>query len=266
MRRGPYLEVTMLFMVLALAVMQNPTTPTAQTLRYRVEAKTTLDQDLTSIGRGKISGGSNAVAFVTVALTDSADGQVARITVDSMKLEATGAMAAQMPAAAAAAAADSARGAWVHAYTVRNTLRGVPQPSVQNPALAPIMQIVGVMFPGIRSGIKAGDSWADTTKVDGDIQSGHQVGAIIAVWQSGALEDGAFVLNGTSSSNVRTTGQAGQVVTVVGSSTERLVIGIGGPAKSGYVESSVNSSIVQRPGDTPIPQHSTAVLRLTRLP
>jgi len=214
MRRGPYLEVTMVFMMLALAVTQNPITPSGQTLRYRVEARTTLEQDLTSKGRGKISGGSNAIAFVTVALTDSADGQVARITVDSMTLEATGAMAAQMPPAVATAAADSARGAWVHAYTVRNMLRGVPQPSVQNPALAPIMQIVGVMFPGLRPGIKSGDSWADTTKVDGDIQSGRQVGSIISTWKSGPLEDGAFVLNGTSTSNVTTSGQGGQVVTV----------------------------------------------------
>ena len=184
----------MLIAILAFTGMQGfGTTQTTQSTlsapaRYKVESKTTLDQDLTTLGRGKVTGSMTTIAYITVTTVDSADGQVARVAVDSMTLEPTGAMAKQITPVAAAAAADSARGLWVHAYNVRGTLRGVPQPSAQNPALSSIMQAVGVMFPGIRSGIKVGDKWADTTKIDNDVQSGHQTGNIISSWAVSGVE------------------------------------------------------------------------------
>jgi len=256
----------MLIALLAVMAAQNPMAAPTPTLRYRVEARTTLDQDLTSLGKGKVTGSLTTTAIISVTLTDSADGQVARITVDSMKLEPTGAMAAQLTPAAAAIAADSARGAWLHAYSVRGTLRGVPQPSIQNPALAPIMQAISVMFPGIRSGIKVGDSWADTTRIDGDVQGGHQLGNIIASWSVAGVVDGGLVLGGTSVTKVTTSGQNGQSLTVTGTSREQLSMAVRGPSRSASIESVRDVSTVQQPGAAPIPSRTVASLKLTQLP
>ena len=256
----------MLIAMLALAAAQVPVTLPSPPLRYRIESKTTLDQDLTSIARGKVTGGMATTAFISVTMTDSAEGQVARVMVDSLKMEPTGAMALQLTPNAAAAAADSARGAWVHAYSVRGTLRGVPQPSSPNPALASVLQAVGVMFPGIRSGIKVGDNWADTTKIDGDVQGNHQLGNIIATWTVTGTENGGLILDGTAITKVTTTGQNGQTLTVAGSSREHLAMAARGPSRNASIESSRDATTVRHPGATPIPEKTTAVLRLTQLP
>lgn len=256
----------MLIALLAIMTTQNPMAAPGPTQRYRVEAKTTHDQDLTSLGRGKVSGSLTTTAIIAVTITDSAEGQVVRVTVDSMILEPAGAMAIQLTAAAARAAADSARGAWLHAYSVRGTLRGVPQPSIQNPALAPIMQAVSVMFPGIRSGIKVGDSWADTTKIDGDVQGGHQTGSIIATWRVTGMENGGLILGGTATTAVTTNGQNGQTLTVTGSSREQLSMATRGPSRSASIESVREAATVTRPGATPILSRTVASLKLTQLP
>lgn len=256
----------MLITILAAVAMQGPVTLSAAPLHYRVEAKTTLDQDLTSLGRGKQTGSLTTTAMITVTMIDSADGQVVRATVDSMKLVTTGAMAAQLPAAQAAAAADSARGAWIHGYNVRGTLRGVPQPSIQNPALAPIMQAVSVLFPGLRSGIKMGDHWSDTTRIDNDVQGGHQLGNIIATWTVTGVENGGLVLDGTSVTKVTTNGQSGQTLSVDGGSREHLVMAPRGPSRSASIESMSDVSSVQQAGGKPIPQRTTGLLKLTMIP
>ncbi|MES1259651.1 MAG: hypothetical protein ABUL71_03580, partial [Gemmatimonadota bacterium] len=261
-----YLEVAMILTILAFAAMQGPVTLPSPPVRYRIEAKTTADQDLTSIGRGKVTGSLTSIAFVSVTTTDSAEGQVARVVVDSMTLEPVGAMTAQLSAANAKAAADSARGLWVHAYTVKGTIRGTPQPSSPNPALAAVMQAVGVLFPGIRTNIKLGDAWADTTKIDSDVQGGHQTGRIVATWKVVGNDDGAFVLDGTSTSTVTTNGQAGQVLTRQGTSRERLTLAPRGPARNASIETTTDASMVSQPGAAAIPAKNTAVLKVTQLP
>jgi hypothetical protein len=255
----------MLIAILTLAQIQS-TTPTAPT-RYKVESKTVLDQDLTTLGRGKVTGSMTTTAYISVTTADSADGQVSRIVVDSMTLEPTGAMAKQITPVAAAAAADSARGLWVHAFSVRGTLRGVPQPSAPNPALASVMQATGVLFPGIRSGIKVGDKWADTTKIDGDVASGHQLGSIIASWTVTGIEEGGMVLDGTAVTAVVTTNtQTGGTLTVNGSSREHLAMAARGPSRNASIESVRDANTVQRPGAAPIPEKTVALLKLTRIP
>jgi len=256
----------MMLTLLTFAALQGPVTLPTPPLHYRVDSKTTTEQDLTSINRGKVAGSLSTTAFISVTMTDSADGQVARITVDSMKMEPTGATALQLKPADANAAADSARGMSVHAYSVRGTIRGSPRPSGSNAALAPVMQAVGVLFPGLRSGLKVGDSWSDTTKVDNDVQGGHQRGAIIATWKVTGTENGGFVLDGTAATNMVTNGQAGESLTVNGASTEHLVMATHGPTRSASIESSVNASTVRQQGATPIPTKTVGLLRLTPIP
>lgn len=259
----------MLAMVLALAVIQGPVTPAAP-LHYRIEAKTTSEQDLTSMGRGKLTGGLATTAFVSVTLTDSAEGQIVRVTVDSMKLEPTGQMTTALPLAAAGPVADSARGSFVRSYAVRGALRGAPQASNASPALATIVQAMNVFFPGLRSAMKVGDSWADTTNVDTPVQgngvTGRQTGRIVATWKVTGMEDGAFVLDGTALTTMVSNASNGSVVKVTGRSQEHMIMPGRGPARSATIESSNDITQTTSQQATPIPARSSGSLRLIHLP
>ncbi len=256
----------MLAMVLALAVTQGPVTPAAP-MRYRIEAKTASEQDLTSLGRGKLSGSITTTAFVAVTLVDSAAGQIARVAVDSIRLEPTGEMTKSLPVSAAGPVADSARGTYVRAFTAHGAVRSSPQASSPSPALAPVIQAINVLFPGLRSGLKVGDSWADTTNVDTDAQSGHQSGRIIATWKVAGIDiSGGFVLDGTATTVMTTTAKGGSIIHQNGTSQEHLVMATRGPTRSATIESTNDISQTAPDHPTPIPAKSVGTLRLTRLP
>lgn len=253
-------------LVAMLAMLQGAATPPTP-LHYRIESRTTSDQDLTSIGRGKVSGGLATTAWVAVTLSDSADGQIARIAVDSLKLAPAGAMAAQLSQAAANVAADSARGAWVQVFSVRGLIRGTPRPSSQNPALGAIMQAVGVLFPGLRTNVKVGDKWADTTKVDTDVQGGHEAGNIIASWSVVREENAGLVLDGAVVTKMTTTSQNGQVVNVLINSHQHMVMGTrGSPTRDATIESASDVTMTSPQSTTPIPAKNSGSLTLTLLP
>jgi hypothetical protein len=253
-------------LVAMLAMLQGTVTPAAP-LHYRIESRTTSDQDLTSIGRGKVSGGLATTAWVAVTMSDSADGQIARITVDSLTLAPAGAMAAQLSQAAATLAADSARGAWVQVYSVHGLIRGTPRPSSQNPALGAIMQAVGVFFPGLRTNVKVGDKWADTTKIDTDVQSGHEVGNIIANWSVVREENAGLVLDGAVITKMLTTNQDGRKVNVSITSRQHMVMGSrGAPTRDATIESASDVTMTSPQSAAPIPARNSGSLTLTLLP
>lgn len=255
----------MLIAMLALATMQGPVSPAP--LHYRIESSTSSAQDLTSMGRGKVSGGLSTVGYVTVTMSDSGDGVIARITVDSMHLTPVGAMTAQITPTTAALAADSARGEWVDVYSVHGMIRGTPRPSSQNPALSAVMQAVGVLYPGLRSNVKVGDAWADTTHVDSDVQGGHQKGDIVAAWKVSGLDGGNLVLDGTATTRMTTNSTNGQVVKVSLNSTEHLVEGArGAPTRMATIESTSNVTMTTPQSSTPIPATNSGSLKITLLP
>jgi hypothetical protein len=255
----------MLAIVLALAVTQGPVAPAAP-LRYRLETTTSSEQDLTSVGKGKVNGSLTTTAIISVTLTDSALGQIARLTVDSITLRPTGEMAKQLPPAVAIAAADSARGAFVRAYTVHGIVRAAPQGSSASPALGSLFQAIPVLFPGLRSNLKLGDSWADTNVVNADTQNGHQAGRIIATWKVDSMVNGGFVLGGTSTTDVTTIASNGQKLHVNGSSRERLAMSSRWPARSATIESTNDVTLTSPQSPTPIPGRNVATLKLTPLP
>jgi hypothetical protein len=260
-------EVEMLAIVMALATTQGPVKPPAP-LRYRLEASTVSDQDLTSIGQGKKTGSLTTIAIISVTLTDSAEGQIARVTVDSMTLAPSGEMTRSLPLNAAGSAADSVRGAYVRAYTVHGMMHGAPQGSNPSAALNPILQAMGDLFPGLRTEIKAGDSWADTTVINNDAANGagHQAGRIISTWKVASAANGGFVLEGTAITMMTTTAQNGLVLHISGTSHQHLVMPSRGPTRSAVVESTNEVSQTSREHPTPIPARTVGSLRLIPLP
>jgi hypothetical protein len=255
----------MVSILLAAALAQGPGTA-GPPQRYRLEVKTLQELDQTSTGGTKSTNGLTTLALITVGMTDSAGGQLARITVDSMVLSPVGAIVEDLKHRPGAA--QDARGAWVRVYIARGKIQGGVQLSDStNPALGAIVQSVAVLFPGIRRGAKVGDSWADTSHINNASGSRRATGEVVAEWKVVASEGDALVLDGTSTSRTKTEdGSTGQVMTVVGGSKERVVIPPSGLARRATIQTSNDMSMTAPRLAAPIPAKTTGSLTLTPLP
>lgn len=142
----------------ALVVATADRAPT--TIRYRIDQSLTQEIDATAAGGAKQSVSFSTSSFVTVTLSDSAGGKVMRIVVDSV----LGDSATPIPAAVL----DSARGAEFHGFLERSGKPHEVAPMPGNPAAPQVQGLVSEFFPWIKTGLKVGDSWTDTTaKVNG---------------------------------------------------------------------------------------------------
>ena len=253
----------MLAVLAALSTMQTPATPPH---RYRVEVKTLNEIDQTSIGKGKVTDGLVTSAIISVTLTDTTGGQIARVMVDSMALSPTGAVAEQLRQHPNAA--RDARGASIRVYVARGRIQGPPQLSDStNPALSAILQVVPVLFTGVRSGAKVGDSWADTSHINNSSGARRQSGEVVAGWKVVGAEGDALVLEGTSISRTKTEDPTtGQTMTLSGGSKERVVIPARGPVLRATIETANDLTITAPQLSNPIPGKTSGSLTLTPLP
>jgi hypothetical protein len=130
------------------------------TTKYRIDQSLTQEIDASAAGAGKQNLSFTTSAFITVTLADSAGGRVMRVVVDSMR----GDSATPIPAAVL----DSARGAVFRGFVERSgKMSGLTPPS-DNSAAGQVQGLLSEFFPWIKTGVKVGDSWADTTaKVNG---------------------------------------------------------------------------------------------------
>lgn len=250
--------------LLAAAIVQAQTPPAAPQ-QYRLEVKTLRELDQSSIGRAKTTDGLATSAMISVTMTDSAGGQLARITVNSIALSPTGAVVEDLQRHPTAA--QDARGEWVRVYIAHGKIEGGVQLSDStNPALGAIVQAVGVLFPGIRRGAKVGDSWADTSHINNASGSRRVTGELISTWTVIANEGDALVLEGSSTSRTKTEDGSGQVLTLTGGSKERVVIPPSGLARRASIETSNEMSITAPRLTSPIPGRTTGSLTLTPVP
>lgn len=125
------------------------------TARYRVDQTLTQDIDASAAGKGKQSISFTTSSFVTLTLTDSADGRSVRIIVDSM----LGDSAAPVPAAVF----DSAKGAEFHAFlTSAGKLSELEAVNISD-AAARVQGFLSDFFPWVKAGVTKGEQWADTS-------------------------------------------------------------------------------------------------------
>ncbi len=130
------------------------------TTRYRIDQSLSQEIDATAAGGAKQSISFNTSSFITVTLADSAGGKVMTVRVDSLR----GDSATPIPAAVL----DSARGAEFHGFVERSGKPLGLEPVTGTSAAAQIQGLLSDFFPWVRTGLKVGDSWTDTTaKVNG---------------------------------------------------------------------------------------------------
>jgi hypothetical protein len=130
------------------------------TTRYRVDQSLSQEIDATAAGGAKQSISFTASSFITVTLTDSAGGKVMTVRVDSLR----GDSATPIPAAVL----DSARGSEFRGFVEQSGKPLGLEPTAGASAAAQIQGLLSDFFPWVRTGLKVGDSWTDTTaKVNG---------------------------------------------------------------------------------------------------
>jgi hypothetical protein len=147
---------TTLYPTLAAAAIVLPLLGRAPTTtKYRIDQSLTQEIDATAAGGAKQKIAFTTSSFVTVSLADSAGGKVMRVMVDSLR----GDSAVPIPRAVL----DSARGAEFHGYVEKSGKPSALKPAKANSAAVQIQGLLSDFFPWIKVGMKAGDSWADTT-------------------------------------------------------------------------------------------------------
>ncbi len=124
---------------------------------YRLENQ--LEQTISVPGQPTQETKVTMVAIFTVSLKDSTGGKAMHVVVDSVAVDA------MVPPPAADLAL--LKGAWLHGFmdpSNRTTMVATSNDSSE--VLAQIRATLRTFFPRIKSGMKAGDTWTDTTMVE----------------------------------------------------------------------------------------------------
>ncbi len=146
---------------LVAAVLTLPSVTRAPvTTKYRIDQSLSQEIDATGAGGARQTISFTTSSFVTVRLADSLGGKAMRVVIDSLR----GDSMTPIPAAVL----DSARGAVFSGFVEKS---GKPLGLEPVTATSPAAQVQGLLsdfFPWIRTGLKLGESWTDTTaKVNG---------------------------------------------------------------------------------------------------
>lgn len=122
---------------------------------YRLELKTTVVQDLTSLGQGEQRQEFSNTGFLSVSTQDSAGGTAVTFVLDSFVVGTGSPIPAEAAKTAAGATWHGFRGPGGRISEIKlereNQVAGVIEPAVQQ------------LLPPLRAGARDGQSWTDTT-------------------------------------------------------------------------------------------------------
>lgn len=229
--------------------------------KYRLEVKTKLTQDLTALGQGPQTQEFSNIGFVTLTARDSASGQAVTVVFDSLQVGAGSPLTPEQ--------VKSVAGSTWHGYRGPNgrvaelTLVG------ENVVAQSVEPVLNQLFPPLRAGATAGQSWTDTTDSEG--MMGVAARTVTNFAAASDTYEGAKVIKLAGASS---TGMSGNVespqgtVTIEGTGTGNSQWIIGGDgtllAGSGSSSQSLKVSIAVAPEPIPVAievQSSTSLLK-----
>jgi hypothetical protein len=123
--------------------------------KYRIDQSLQQEIDATLAGGARQKLAFRTSSFVTVTLADSAGGKIMRVVIDSVR----GDSATPIPREVL----DSVKGAEFHGFVSRAGKPSGLEPMGKVPAAVQIQGLLSDFFPWVRAGLKAGESWSDTT-------------------------------------------------------------------------------------------------------
>ena len=236
-----------------------PVVPIAP-VHYRIDAQSRQDVDLTAFGQPPQVTELTAKIFISLAMSDTTGGKLAHVVIDSMMFDATG----QMQMAYNQSAADSAKGASIHAYIVNGRVKDSPVLSLETPATSLARQTLSLLFAGTRGGMKAGEGWTDTTNASNKATAGTQSTSVVTEWKVVGAEGDAITVEGSGNGKVSMDGGEQQIQ---GTSTSKSTITspAGGPSHHATLSSQQALQVTVPGAPEPIPVTATSTLTLTRL-
>ncbi len=126
--------------------------------RYRLDVKTVLVQDLTAVGQGPQTQEFQNTSYVSVDTRDSADGKVATIVLDSVVAGAGSPLSAD--------AAKGLTGTTWHGFVQANGRLTALEADSEQPLAQVVESGLQQIFPPMKPGTPAGQSWTDTTDTE----------------------------------------------------------------------------------------------------
>lgn len=224
----------------------SPSPPGTQ--RYRLDIKTKIVQDLTAMGQGSQTQELSNTGFVSLTERDSGSVRIVTVTVDSL-LGGPGSNIT--PEQLQAVRGATWRGVRAATGRVDNlVLQG------ENPVAATLEGLMKTLFPPLRQGAVAGQSWTDTTDSEGML--GVPVRTVTNLATAGDTWQGAKVikLTGASATAISGTMQSPQgPMTIEGSGTGTIswLVGNDGVLLGGTVSSSQSMMLSIAVAPAPIP-------------
>ena len=170
--------------------------PRATTVtKYKLEQRLNQEADATALGAGKQVLALKTTSFVTLTLTDSAEGRSVKMVIDSVHGDS-------LPQGIPTDALQKVKGAVVTGYAGPNggvTAISAPSESVAGLGLA---QMVNLLVLRPRKSFKVGETWTDTTETSNPVGGGSLQSRTVTNWKLAGTEsrsgvtaaklDGAF--------------------------------------------------------------------------
>jgi len=172
----------MLLTTTILLLLAGPTPPASTTTRYQVTQRMEQEVDASGVGGGKQAFVVKTTSFIAVTLTDSAGGKALRAVVDSVRADSL------PPGMPADSLVRKAKGSTYSGFVDANGKIGnlkSSSPAVQGLQLESLLRD---MWPRTRKGMKAGDTWVDTSSAVNKIGGGELNVRAITNYKAGATE------------------------------------------------------------------------------
>lgn len=234
--------------------------PASAPLRYRIEVRTNVVQDLTVIGQGEQKQEFSNTGFVTVTASDSGGGQAVTLVLDSLVVG----VGSPIPPDAAKTAAGTA---W-HGFRDRSGRVKDLKAENANPVIGAIEPALRQLFPPMKASTGAGQSWTDTTDMDNE---GIAVRTVTNYVTSDDSLDGAKVVRLAGAFSSALSGQhAGPQgpVNIEGTATgtNTWVVGPDGAclAANSLASQSLSLTVAQLPAPIPVSVKTEATATLLK--
>ncbi len=239
-----------------------PQRPAADGTRYKLDIKIGQQIDLTAAGQGVQQGDVIGAVFLTLTTTDSAGTRLAHIVVDSMKVEGTGAMEAQV----SQEMADGLKGATIDAVIKNGRVDGTPKLSAQNNVVMNLAAAsVNVLFPGVNEKARGAKSYTDTLQNNDVNEAGTRNSQQVIEWTVNGTDGDALKMSGSANGTL-TADMNGQQITGTTKSTISTTTPIGGPAHESMIDSTQDMTVLVGGLPDPVSIKVTTHSELTRLP
>jgi hypothetical protein len=242
--------------VTAAALVASPT-GAVETLRYRIHQQFDQVVDLTAMGQAEQVVSMAYDVFMTVDVTDSAGGRAVRAVVDSL-VPGEG---ADNPAAAGVLNMfkDLRGSGFVNA---EGEAEGFGD--VDSTRRAQLRGLVDGLFPKIKPGAKAGDTWADTVNTTDTVQTQIMTRNSITNHVAASGEGGALKVSSKAAYSLSGTVQGGLPIEGRGNTTSEMQVASGGWVVTAKSDDQVDL-LVAPPGAGPIPISNQTVSTITML-